>query len=105
MIGRHVATHVARVVMEQFGCSISVQIVTPTLNFVGLQAPTKKKKPLLIQKNIAAYLEFALAHKHWTVNDCKQVIFFDETKINHFTSNGHYWCWAPITESLTSRTL
>ena len=48
------------VVMEQFGCSISVQTMRQALNF-------------------------ALAHKHWIVNDWKRVVFSNETKINRFT--------------------
>ena len=106
MIGSlETASAVAKVVREQFGWSISIQRVRQALNSTGLQARTKKKKPLFRQKNITARLEFALANKHWTINDWKRVIFSDETKTNRFTSNGRYWYWALVTKDLTSCTM
>jgi hypothetical protein len=42
---------------------------------------------------VTARLAFAKRHQHWTVADWKQVIWFDKTKINHFSSDGRSWCW------------
>ena len=67
MIGRHnTATIVAKVVREQFGCSIRDSNSEMGIKFYRF---IKKKKPLLREKNIATCLEFALAHKHWTINN------------------------------------
>lgn len=38
-------------------------------------------------------LKWAKAHKHWTVEDWKQVVFSDETKINRLGSDGKQWTW------------
>jgi len=79
---------------------ISVEIVQGALNLVGLDACVKKRKPLLSQKNIQDYSNFAKSHKICTIVDWKQVVFQDETKVNCFCSYGGSWCWARDGESL-----
>jgi len=37
-------------------------------------------------KHHKAHLKFAIAHKDWTIEDWKKVIWSDETKINHLDS-------------------
>jgi hypothetical protein len=36
-------------------------------------------------------MDFAIAHKDWTVEDWKRVVWSDETKINKLGSNGKNW--------------
>ncbi|KAG1617459.1 hypothetical protein G6F44_013053 [Rhizopus delemar] len=43
-----------------------------------------------------------MAHKDWTVDDWKRVIWSDETKINRFNSDGRTWAWIRSRESLKS---
>ena len=38
-------------------------------------------------------LDFAIAHKDWTLDDWKRVLWTDETKINRFGSDGREWMW------------
>ena len=48
-------------------------------------------------------MDFAEAHKDWTVEDWKRVIWSDETKINHLGSDGKKWVWKKPGEGLTDR--
>ena len=48
-------------------------------------------------------MDFAIAHKDWTVEDWKRVIWSDETKINRFGSDGRKWGWKKPGESLSDR--
>ena len=48
-------------------------------------------------------MEFAIAHKEWTVEDWKRVIWTDETKINRFGSDRRKWAWKKPGESLSGR--
>ncbi|KAG0733031.1 hypothetical protein G6F23_013737 [Rhizopus arrhizus] len=43
-----------------------------------------------------------MAHKDWTVDDWKRVIWSNETKINRFNSDGRTWTWIRSGESLKS---
>ena len=70
------------------------------LHGVGLKAQVKKRKPLLLTKNINACLEFLKSHHHWTIEDWKWVIFLDETKINSFCLDRCSWCWASPSTNL-----
>ncbi|KAG0964061.1 hypothetical protein G6F57_022231 [Rhizopus arrhizus] len=43
-----------------------------------------------------------MAHKDWTVDDWKRVIWSNETKINRFNSDGCTWAWIRSGGSLKS---
>jgi transposase len=69
----------------------------------GMKAVTKKKRPLLSAKNRKARLNFGIAHKDWTMDDWKRVIWSDETKINRLGSDGRKWGWKRAGEGLSDR--
>ena len=48
-------------------------------------------------------LDFALAHKDWTLEDWKHVIWSDKTKINCLGSDGKKWAWKKAGEGLSDR--
>jgi hypothetical protein len=48
----------------------------------------KHKCPLLLAWHHKAHLNFAHAHKDWTVNDWRRVVWSDKTKINRLGSDG-----------------
>jgi DDE superfamily endonuclease len=52
---------------------------------------------------VKACLDFAKAHKDWTIDDRKRVIWSDESKINRFCSDGRSWYWARDGESVQGR--
>ena len=49
------------------------------------------------------WLDFALAHKDWTLEDWKHVIWSDKTKINCLRSDGKKWAWKKAGEGLSDR--
>jgi hypothetical protein len=63
----------------------------------------KKKRPLLTKRYRQKQLDWALAHKDWTVEDWKRFIWSDETKINRLGSDGKKWAWKKAGEKLSDR--
>jgi transposase len=79
--------------LRREGINVSAMTVKRTLQSMGFKAKTKAKKPFLSARHRKARYEWALAHKDWTLDDWKRVIFSDETKINVWGSDGcrYYW--------------
>src|SRR6478735_1528816 len=96
------ATKVAKELEKDTGRKVSVDTVCRALHKAGLSAIEKPKKPLLSAKNIRKRLSWCMAHKDWTIDDWKRVIWSDETKINRFNSDGRTWAWIRSGESLKS---
>ncbi|KAI1002524.1 hypothetical protein K3495_g5679 [Podosphaera aphanis] len=87
------AAEVAQNIRDMKSCSISVDTVRRTLKKAGLIAVVKKKKPKLTTKQKKDRLDFAMAHKYWTTDDWKRIVWSDETKINRLQSDGRSWTW------------
>ena len=68
-----------------------------------MKAVVKSKCPFLSTRHCKAYLDLAYAHKDWTVDDWKKVIWSYETKITHPWSDGHKWVWNQTGERLNNR--
>jgi transposase len=94
---------VARELKHTVGVETSAQTVRRALKEVGLKAATKKRKPRLLPRHIRGRMDFALRHQHWTVEDWKQVVWSDETKINRLGSDGCKWVWRRSGDGLTAR--
>ena len=94
------ATHFINSIIPTPICS---QTVRNTLKEASLKAVVKKKKPLLSAIHRKRRLAFALKHQHWTVEDWKQIIWLDETKINRIGSDGQEYMWKRKGEGLTFR--
>ena len=73
------------------------------LKKVGLRTVVKKKRPAMEKRHKKDRLEWAIAHKDWTINDWKRVVWSDETKINRLGSDGRKWVWKKENESLNDR--
>lgn len=72
---------------------ISARTARRTLHKQGLKAMHMVSKPLLTRAHKRKRLEFARAHRDWTVEDWKQVIFSDETIIPARPSDSHKLRW------------
>ena len=48
-------------------------------------------------------MDFAIAHKDWTLEDCKRVVWSDKTKINYLGSDGRKWVWKKAGKGLSDR--
>jgi len=79
--------------LVQEGYKVSSTTVKRALRSMDFEAKKKIKKPLLTSRHMKARYEWAIAHKDWTVDDWRRVIFSDETKINIWGSDGcrYYW--------------
>jgi hypothetical protein len=96
------AVAATKLLKDELGVDVNEHTVRRALQEAGLKAAEKEKVPLLSAKNVKARLEFALAHKDWTVEDWKRVVWSDETKICRFCSDGRFWYWARDGESRQS---
>ncbi|KAG0927047.1 hypothetical protein G6F32_013005 [Rhizopus arrhizus] len=96
------AVKVTECLENDIGKKVGVETVRRALRKAGLGAIEKPKKPLLSAKNIRNRLSWCMAHKDWTIDDWKRVIWSDETKINRFNSDGRTWAWIRSGESLKS---
>ncbi|KAJ1308225.1 hypothetical protein OPQ81_003940 [Rhizoctonia solani] len=100
----NVSTHEAtQTLSELTGESISRKTVIRALKQTGLKPTKSIKKPKLTLAHIKAQLQFAEAHKDWTVDDWKHVLWSDETTIHCLWLNGVHWVWARPGEGLTNR--
>jgi hypothetical protein len=68
-----------------------------------MKAVVKHKRPFLSKRHRRARLDWAIAHQDWTLEDWKKVIYSDETKINHFGSDGRTITWKMVGEGLSDR--
>jgi len=69
----------------------------------GMKAVVKSKHPLLSAKHCENHLDFAIAHRDWSIEDWKRVIWSDETKINHLGSDERKWAWKKPGKGLNDR--
>ncbi len=95
------AAAAARVMQDTLGEPVHPAALWWALKKAGLKAVTKKKKPALKPAQKKAHFEFAEHHLHWAVEDWKQVVYSDETKINHLGSDGRHWAWKRPGEGLS----
>jgi uncharacterized protein (DUF2267 family) len=94
------AVKVKKALKKDLGILVSPDTIRRALRRAGLGAIEKPKKPLLSKTNIRKRLEWCKAHRDWTVDDWKRVIWSDETKINRFNSDGRVWAWIRDGEQL-----
>jgi transposase len=97
------ATQAAKVLQDMNGESISARTIGRALKKAGMKAVVKRKRPRLTKRHRRERLDFALAHKDWTVEDWKRVVWSDETKINRLGSDGRKWVWKKAGEGLSDR--
>ena len=67
------------------------------------KAVVKTKLPLLSARHHKARLDIAHAHKDWTLDDWKRVVWSEETNIKCLGSDGCKWVWKKSGEGLSDR--
>ena len=97
------AVQVTKTLTNIINKPLSPTTVRRHLKNAGMKAVVKTKRPLLSAKHRKARLDFAYAHKDWTIEDWKRVIWSDETKINRLGSDGRKWVWKKPGEGLSDR--
>ncbi|KAG1034926.1 hypothetical protein G6F43_013326 [Rhizopus delemar] len=75
------------------GCVIGYSACLILLKSMGFHARIKKHKPFLKAIHMKKRLAWANAHKDWTKDDWRRMVFSDETKVNVWGSDGvkYYW--------------
>ena len=68
-----------------------------------MKAVVKTKCVLLSARHHKVCLDFAHAHKDWTQDGWKMVVWSDETKVNCLGSDGPKWVWKKSGEGLSDR--
>jgi hypothetical protein len=97
------AVQVTKTLCNIINQPLSLNTVHQHLKKSGMKSVVKKKCPLLSAKHYKAHLDFAYAHKDWTIEDWKKVVWLDETKINCLESDGCKWVWKKVGEELSDR--
>jgi len=82
---------------------ISARTARRVMHEQGLNAMHTVKKPLLTREHKRKRLEFARAHRDWTVEQWKHVIFSDETPIPARSSDAHKMVWTKPTHALNPK--
>ncbi|KAG1225891.1 hypothetical protein G6F67_009177 [Rhizopus microsporus] len=79
--------------LNSIGYKIGYFGTVKMLHSMGFSTQIKKKKPLLKKSHMEARLKWAKAHKDWTEDDWRRMVFSDETKINVWGSDGCKYFW------------
>jgi len=87
------ASQVAKSIRHMIKKPVSTRSIRRYLHRAGMKAVVKTKRPLLKPCHHKERLSWALAHKDWTLEDWKRVVWSDETKINRLGSDGRKWVW------------
>ena len=97
------ATELAETAAAHDIAHISARTARRVLHDEGLKAMHTIKKPLLTREHKRKRLAFALAHRDWTVEQWKQVIFSDETPILARPWDTHKLRWVKPTHGLNPK--
>ncbi|KAG8917394.1 hypothetical protein FRC01_002479 [Tulasnella sp. 417] len=97
------AVQLKKIIATATGKDPSPQTIRRGLKDEGFESLHKVKKPLLTEKHRRARLHWAEAHRKWTTDDWKPIIWSDETKFNRFGSDGLQWAWKKKGEKLNDR--
>ncbi|KAG1135125.1 hypothetical protein G6F37_013173 [Rhizopus arrhizus] len=91
--GEFKAAKVVHQYLNGLGYTIGYSGVLKLLKSMNFKAKIKAKKPLLSKQHKERRLAWAMAHKVWTTDNWRRMVFSDETKINVFGSDGckYYW--------------
>jgi transposase len=90
---RKTATEVQKEAAAHYNINVSVSTVKRHLKKSGYVARVKVKKPYLTFEQKRARLNRAQAHKTWTVEDWKNVIWSDETGFTLLYGEGKEYAW------------
>lgn len=82
---------------------LSTRTIRRSLRDAGMRSVKKRKRPFLSKKHRRERLDWAIAHKDWTVEDWKRGVYSDESKINRFGSDGSGITWKMKGEPLSDR--
>ena len=83
--------------MQQSICEATTRT---TLRRMGYTSRRPHRVPLISTKNGKMMLQFAQAHQNWTVEDCKNVAWSDESRFLLRHSDGRVRIWRKQNENM-----
>lgn len=99
------AVQVARIINENRNREekVSPDTVRRALKEANFKAFKMQNKPRLTELHRKRRRQWAEAHKDWTVEDWRRVVWSDETKINRICSDGKQYAWLQTCNSHLSQ--
>jgi transposase len=85
--------------LSKLGINISAETVRRILKKNGFRKTKPTRKPGLTPAMKKARLEWALERQHWTIEDCKNIIWSDETSVILLHRRGGYRIWRTPSEA------
>lgn len=90
------ATEATKRLNESLHMNVCPNTVRNHLRGSGMKTYVREKKPLLTEKQISDRYEFAKRYSDLTVDDWREVIFTDESKVNRYGHNGPQKVWLKV---------
>ncbi|MBJ5664486.1 hypothetical protein JGG94_23270, partial [Salmonella enterica subsp. enterica serovar Infantis] len=75
------------------GVSASSRTVRRELKNLGFHGRAAAHKPNITPQNAKRRLQWCKAHRHWTVDMWKNVLWSDESRFTIWQSDGRVWVW------------
>jgi len=70
------------------GSNVSTSTIRRELHVMGFRGRTSAHKPKITMRNAKRRLEWCKAHRHWTLEQCKRVLWSDESRFTIWQSTG-----------------
>ncbi|GFX58096.1 QLQ domain-containing protein [Trichonephila clavipes] len=95
-------------IFQEFQSSSEISVSSRTnrreLKNLGFQGRASAHKPNTTPQNAKHRLQWCRAHRHWTVEKWKTVLWSDESRFTVWQSDGRVWVWWIPGESFFSAT-
>ncbi|GFX69643.1 QLQ domain-containing protein [Trichonephila clavipes] len=75
------------------GISVSSRTIRRELKNLGFHGNATAHKPNITSQNAKHRLKRCRAHRHWTVDTWKNVLWSDESRFIVWQSDGRVWLW------------
>jgi transposase len=80
--------------------SVSVRTVQRSLHDMGIRSRRPSRVPLMTARHKAMRLAWARQHRHWTVEDWKNVAWSDESRFQLYRADGRVRVWRKPHEAM-----
>jgi hypothetical protein len=75
------------------GSNITTRTVRRELHEMVFHGQAATYKPKIIVRNTKRRLEGCKARRHWTLEQCKRILWSDESRFTIWQSDGPIWVW------------
>ena len=79
--------------LQASGSIVSMNTIRKEAHLLGFHGRASVHKPLITKSNRAARLIWCKAHRNWTVDQWKRVLWSDESRFTLYRSDGKVWVW------------